>query len=273
MVLTAGHCLSMVNSYTVLVNVDDISDLNNWEGNTYEVSEHVRHPQYSKSSHMLEYDALLVRLSRSVPIDIMKKNQFIKVDSNNIVGDMSNGDLVKTFGWGKTESNTLSSVLMQTYKSYIDLHTCKALYAFNLPLSQCHLCAASWTSSSCTGDSGGPLIKELEDGTDMLIGITSFGPSSCISESGILKPVVFTKIYEIYPWMKEYGCEWAPISSICLGNSFEYVDSNLIGFDVVGENMTSIPPDSSSSPLKIYEENVRLLTSISILMLTTYVIC
>ena len=72
-------------------------------------------------------------------------------------------------------------------------------------------------ADACGGDSGGPLLHLNSDYSWMVVGIVSFGPSSCAREV----PGVYTKVSSYLDWIKENTgfwsakesnqCYWAPI--------------------------------------------------------------
>jgi len=61
------------------------------------------------------------------------------------------------------------------------------------------LCAGDDKADACGGDSGGPLLHLNADYSWMVVGIVSFGPSSCAREV----PGVYTKVANYLPWIKE----------------------------------------------------------------------
>ena len=54
-------------------------------------------------------------------------------------------------------------------------------------------------ADACGGDSGGPLLHLNSDYSWMVVGIVSFGPSSCAREV----PGVYTKVANYLDWIKE----------------------------------------------------------------------
>lgn len=64
---------------------------------------------------------------------------------------------------------------------------------------------AVFQADACGGDSGGPLLHLNADYSWMVVGIVSFGPSSCAREV----PGVYTKVANYLPWIKENtGLNW-----------------------------------------------------------------
>src|SRR5699024_5708234 len=83
--------------------------------------------------------------------------------------------------WGETEDGALSDVLLSTTLEYIPAEAC------SWEISQSSFCAVSpdaalntrpYGNDACIGDSGGPLTYHVS-GTEMLLGITSYGARAC----------------------------------------------------------------------------------------------
>lgn len=112
-------------------------------------------------------------------------------------------------GWGRTETSTSSELLQYTRLNQVPTHQCEEEYRqagqggrlgsgiTGLDILQSQLCAQGvGRTDSCTGDSGGPLMQQIE-GTWYLTGIVSFGTASCDSAL----PGVYTRVSEFYPWI------------------------------------------------------------------------
>ena len=116
------------------------------------------------------------------------------------------GDTARVEGWGYIDSyydenmdvkGTLTSKLHEATIDIISNFACANLWG--LPISDDMLCAStSQGKTSCSGDSGGPLVYERGDGSTMLIGIVSWGPSPC-GAGGL--PVIYTRVSAIRDWV------------------------------------------------------------------------
>nr|XP_041632744.1 chymotrypsin-like elastase family member 2A [Drosophila kikkawai] len=104
-----------------------------------------------------------------------------------------------TTGWGKTENGVPSSVLKTTTLTQYDRRACSSRYNSNVDISQ--ICAGSPSSSSCNGDSGGPITTVYPiNGTDRVIqlGIVSYGDIYCRSLG------VYTNVIHYMSWITSY---------------------------------------------------------------------
>lgn len=59
-----------------------------------------------------------------------------------------------------------------------------------------HLCAGEMGKDACGGDSGGPLMY-MRNGVYEVVGVVSFGPTSC----GSSLPGVYTKVFLYRNWI------------------------------------------------------------------------
>ncbi|KAH8387724.1 hypothetical protein KR093_009179, partial [Drosophila rubida] len=97
-------------------------------------------------------------------------------------------------GWGRTEENSLSNVLLMANVSTIRRQTCGSIYGSGLLPGM--LCAGRLQggTDSCQGDSGGPLVHE-----GRIIGVVSWG-FGC-AEPGL--PGVYTDVHYYRQWIEE----------------------------------------------------------------------
>ncbi|XP_053686115.1 transmembrane protease serine 9-like [Sabethes cyaneus] len=111
---------------------------------------------------------------------------------------------VTAVGWGFTESGETSSRKMSVSLVVTSLQNCnKNLKPFlhNSVLNESHICAQSPTyekRDACRGDSGGPLITNL-DGNWYLVGIVSFGLACGRTHF----PGVYTRVNSYMDWINE----------------------------------------------------------------------
>ncbi|XP_017072567.1 spaetzle-processing enzyme-like [Drosophila eugracilis] len=86
----------------------------------------------------------------------------------------------KVTGWGKTNNNPNSSILQSATVDRLDVQKCREI--FESPNDNTQICAGSWDSDPCIGDSGGPLSAKLTYGNTVRIfqfGIVSYGTLTC----------------------------------------------------------------------------------------------
>lgn len=182
-VLTAGHCLTDLGSYTVQLQANTLYE-ENWlyiEADATWIS-----PRFDKKK--LQNDLGLLHLSEPVtsfePIAFAGKSLLSKVNSLK---------KFKIYGWGDDQNGDVS-----TYLKFATLTEKKkaalALYGKSQFNSVTTLAAGRYISAervyagACSGDSGGPLTASI-NGQEMVVGITSYRTVSCRMKA----PSVFTK--------------------------------------------------------------------------------
>ncbi len=105
-------------------------------------------------------------------------------------------------GWGITETGDISDVLRQVELNIIPNITCvENLNTLNLYVTDDQICTFKGpigTESTCSGDSGGPLMIR-RGGRFVLVGITSFSVSDCSAPfpSGFARVTNFLDWFEI----------------------------------------------------------------------------
>jgi secreted trypsin-like serine protease len=80
-----------------------------------------------------------------------------------------------TMGYGMDESNLISNILKQTTLNYVPNEVCKAQGLWDLVNDDMICASGEGTRDSCNGDSGGPLFWQKQDGSDVQVGIVSWG--------------------------------------------------------------------------------------------------
>jgi len=83
-------------------------------------------------------------------------------------------------GWGRRENGEMSNFLQKTTLRRIYNYYCDDY--FKKEIDQTQICTGSYTSETCTGDSGGPLSAEIfYEGQfrPFLYGVVSYGSRSC----------------------------------------------------------------------------------------------
>eukprot|EP01024_Parvocaulis_polyphysoides_P065017 TRINITY_DN7572_c1_g1_i2.p2 TRINITY_DN7572_c1_g1~~TRINITY_DN7572_c1_g1_i2.p2 ORF type:complete len:319 (+),score=18.21 TRINITY_DN7572_c1_g1_i2:31-987(+) len=65
-------------------------------------------------------------------------------------------------------------------------------------------CTFNSKADTCRGDSGGPLISRGDDPSkDILLGIVSWGPSECESNSSVQAPQVYVRVSQFVSWIDQ----------------------------------------------------------------------
>lgn len=215
MVLTAAHCRG--DKYTVILGAHELSNTDEPTREYFDVVEQIIHPQH-RTEGVEYYDAMLLILDAESTYDSVTLDGF---GGERL--DLVNTETLVTIGFGTTgisnsTDDDTSETLQETEVRFSDAQACKNLYGSasdNTILidTTIHLCAGSVVTASCTGDSGGPLLKKMENGSFVEVGLVSWGPTGCLYPPF---PVVYTNVGEIYPWVSLTSCSWAPSSSICI---------------------------------------------------------
>eukprot|EP00569_Conticribra_weissflogii_P013311 CAMPEP_0171385924 /NCGR_PEP_ID=MMETSP0879-20121228/39224_1 /TAXON_ID=67004 /ORGANISM="Thalassiosira weissflogii, Strain CCMP1336" /LENGTH=464 /DNA_ID=CAMNT_0011898229 /DNA_START=488 /DNA_END=1881 /DNA_ORIENTATION=- len=241
-ILTAAHCIDGVSALAAIGR-------HNWTDNTQGeviplVTTTLIHPDYTPVPKMT-YDAALLVLSEETTQDV----ELVTLNTDGFVP--SPGDPVTAAGWGRTEGlneNSTSVVLLEADLVAIDNVQCyeewelllNENWAFSSPNEfNSIICATDDISSTCKGDSGGPLFipgmdesgaddvqvgivsalaKETqvaplfipgmdESGADdVQVGIVSWGWPTCEPAA---PPVAYTRISEVYDWIRSNVCEYS----------------------------------------------------------------
>jgi surface protein len=155
-----------------------------------------------------QYDFKLLRVSGFSDADpIVLDNP----DDNN--GYTNTHELLKIMGWGKTGVDEESSVdLLDVDVNVQDFQTCKQAYNDydDTNLDETIMFCAGKSSggkyrTTCRGDSGGPIVKRDATGTDVLVGLVSFGADECGNSN---HPTVFAKVSGVYEWLVDSITNW-----------------------------------------------------------------
>lgn len=100
-----------------------------------------------------------------------------------------------------------ASILQYYNVSVLPLNECTDLLGKLLPgifVPESYICLSPSSSSPCSGDSGGPLVQKNKDGSNTLLGITSFvTDASCT----VYKPAVYTRVSSYLSWIEKFNCE------------------------------------------------------------------
>uniref|UniRef100_U5EHU2 CLIP domain-containing serine protease n=1 Tax=Corethrella appendiculata TaxID=1370023 RepID=U5EHU2_9DIPT len=213
-VLTAAHCIKAIPATWKLIQVR----LGDWDSESehdcedddcsdpvvdVDVESVTVHNEYSPSSKAQYNDIALIRMRRAV-----RYTDWVKPVCLPVTATLKNKDVtgVKLFvaGWGKTEFSSGSRFKLHVGLVARSLAQCNSAYTRSgAVLKDTQLCAGGDKGKdSCSGDSGGPLMKE-ETSTGnpfyWIVGIVSFGPKNCGTEN---LPGVYTKVSKYVNWIE-----------------------------------------------------------------------
>ncbi|XP_037932533.1 serine protease easter-like [Teleopsis dalmanni] len=168
------------------------------------VEQTIPHPQYNPSSKNQANDIALLRLSRDITYSAFVRPICLPTNTN-LRSATFDGIAMDVSGWGKTETDSTSTLKLKATVNGIQLNKCRYVYSkqgFLLEDSQ--MCAGGQEGiDSCRGDSGGPLVSL--DVTNkarsyyFLAGVVSFGPTPC----GLAGwPGVYTRVGNYIDWIQ-----------------------------------------------------------------------
>ncbi|KAK9718667.1 Trypsin [Popillia japonica] len=204
-ILTAAHCVvrddRKLPSIVRLGKIDLLGDSDNATAQDIPVEERIIHPEYK--SYKLGKDIALLRLARTAEF-----NDNVKAVCLNTSPQIRSRLLIS--GWGlinrttEQRSRFLQRAIMEPY----DLNKCNQTFLESpsrIAIYDAQLCALSNApapSSTCKGDSGGPIQFEnrRNDGrTPMIVaGITSYG-RGCRGSV----PTIYTRVSSYLSWIEE----------------------------------------------------------------------
>ncbi|MCB0212028.1 MAG: trypsin-like serine protease [Anaerolineae bacterium] len=184
--LTAGHCTDFLeekisnNELSIgQVKVSFHKDDALHKG-LIDVKEIITHPDYD--------DAKPASNPRDVGILILKKAQK-KIDPATLASegfldglyaaDQLKGAKFPVVGYGATRVSSPTQIIPSDGQRRKALSEYQSLHDSRIILKQNQ---ATDNSGTCFGDSGGPAFWQTEDGSEILIGITSSGDSACAAQ-------------------------------------------------------------------------------------------
>lgn len=118
----------------------------------------------------------------------------------------SDGEKLNAIGYGRDSSyGNATETLEHTILQFINITQCVlSNWTFGedelLEYDDNHIiCVIGNDTDACYGDSGGPLFRELSDGTQLIVGVVSGGYGGCNSGD----PTVYTSVGHFLYWMED----------------------------------------------------------------------
>ncbi|XP_059478407.1 transmembrane protease serine 9-like [Neocloeon triangulifer] len=186
-VVTAGHCVSGFSTW--VVNVGGISRSSNTETGEQmaTAAKGFTHPNFNSGT--LANDIAFLQFSSPFTLD-----DFVNVIRLPKTSDATNtfvGTNITVSGYGKT-SNTAAPSNVLKFVSLLTISNaqCMKKYGSRYVLSTTICTAAYPDKSTCSGDSGGPMVYKEADGKFTLLGVVSYGSSSSCNQN----PSGFTRV-------------------------------------------------------------------------------
>ncbi|XP_069893096.1 chymotrypsin-like elastase family member 3B [Dipodomys merriami] len=198
-VLTAGHCISSLLTYQVVLGEYDRAVE---EGPEQVIPVNPEglfvHPKWNDKCVACGNDIALVKLSRSAQL-----GEEVQLARLPPAGDiLPNGEPCYISGWGRLSTKgPLPDKLQQALLPVVDYAHCSRLDWWGFSVKKTMVCAGGDIRSGCNGDSGGPLNCPAEDGTWEVHGVTSF--VSALGCNTKKKPTVFTRVSAFNKWIEE----------------------------------------------------------------------
>ncbi|XP_016966494.1 brachyurin [Drosophila biarmipes] len=188
-ILTAGHCTMGVTHYDVYLGTKSVQDTEQSGGLVLRSNKFIVHERFNPET--AANDIALVKLPQDV--GFTSRIQPASLPSRYRHDQFAGVSVVAT-GWGAMVEMTNSDSMQYTELQVISNAECAQEYDVVTPGV---ICAKGLKDETvCTGDSGGPLV--LKD-TQMVVGITSFGPADGC-ETNI--PGGFTRVTHYLDWIE-----------------------------------------------------------------------
>ncbi|XP_037714327.1 phenoloxidase-activating enzyme-like isoform X2 [Drosophila subpulchrella] len=177
-VLTAAHCIKDGPMKVRLGEYDNQYHMKDCSSGIcipryfiVDVDRKMTHKEYNGHKN----DIGILRMSEIIPYSDFVRPICILIDE-----EMGNVPLFSVTGWGGTRTSDSSKVLQVATLENFDRNQCAESLQSEFDVG--HICAGSYTSDSCNGDSGGPLsaVRTYEGhNRTFQYGIVSFGLHSC----------------------------------------------------------------------------------------------
>ncbi|XP_066991640.1 uncharacterized protein [Anabrus simplex] len=196
-VLTAAHCLmtrdTPVEAIVLQLGDHDLTTINE----TAHVTRRVKTVLFHSHFHpfLLANDIAMLRLDKPVALSYRVRPACLPNPADSYTG--RRGTVV---GWGITSfpmgepSPILQKLTVETLSNF------QCARIIEEPVGLGMICAAPESlQGTCFGDSGGPLTIEEPDGSDVLVGIVSFGVTGCAVIPAF--PDLYTRVSEYLKWI------------------------------------------------------------------------
>ncbi len=180
--LTAGHCTDgwsdeelanmYVNFHEYALNPDTL----------HKVEAVITHPEYAwggSNPHDIGVLILEEPITDIVPAPLPPAGFLDELKAAGELRDKSQGALFTLVGYGGTLAWPPPEITYEDYRQFA-YSEYKSLTQVWLHMSQS---ANQDNGGTCFGDSGGPAFWEMADGTEVVVGVTSWGDAQCVATS------------------------------------------------------------------------------------------
>ena len=181
-VLTAAHCTTYTTPYFVKVGAESLNDQTAFT----QVSAVWTSPRYNPKTFI--NDVGLLKLTER-----FEDVKFPTLASPKIAKSINKFSKLQIFGWGLDQNEDLAELLRVSNLTIQDSLATKAFGKyFNVKTmisAGRKIPAENVWSGACSGDSGGPLLSEINS-INVIVGITSWGAKNCVPN----KPSIFARV-------------------------------------------------------------------------------
>jgi len=232
-VLTAAHCGDLTGSQ-VAVNLHDNKDFDDAKVKVRYCNKWVEHPDWDVTD--FNADFALCKLDRPVEISSLSEHDIELKWNDDENFPVDNEELI-VMGHGHIAEGAAGSQILRDakIKGYAQ-KDCRSTDMFGGQIADSMICAGMDDGSrdSCSGDSGGPLIKRVQTGdkiVDHLVGVISWG-ESC---GEAMRPGVYARVSWAKDFIRETTCseDFDSVASWCDNEPKDEPDCELVAKIIV----------------------------------------
>nr|XP_022912169.1 venom protease-like [Onthophagus taurus] len=192
-ILTAAHCFINIRKENIRVRLGEYDFLrrNETRSKDFLISSLITHEEFNSAS--FENDLAIVRLQKPTTF-----NSYIWPICLPPINRSFENETVAVAGWGQVyyggpTSETLLEISVPVWPQQ------KCIDSYAQRITENNMCAAGYDGDldSCKGDSGSPLLYQLENGRWVAIGIVSWGIGCGLKTN----PGVYTRVNKYLPWI------------------------------------------------------------------------
>lgn len=199
-VLTAAHCkifITIDGYFEVVAAEHDTTDEEGSEQRR-RVKKFFIHENFEQDENSPD-DIGIIRVDK--PFELNEKVRPVRLPQRFEEFD---GDVTLS-GWGSistTASPEYPDKLRKVVLPIVDFETCQKYWNYTEDLARTNICAGPTDGSktACSSDSGGPLVKQLDDGEVVQIGVVSWGAVPCGEP---FRPTVFAGVAHYIDWIED----------------------------------------------------------------------
>ncbi|KAJ3657128.1 hypothetical protein Zmor_016153 [Zophobas morio] len=193
-VLTAAHCVISGFKYEVVLGSNSLQgSASNPNRVIVAATSRIIHPYYNYQTLQNDIAILIFHL----PIELTDYIQPINLPTEEVVDNVE----TVAIGWGQTDDATAGLASQLNYVTVSTISNTECQLSFTDVIFDNMVCAAgNYNEGTCNGDSGGPLILEV-DNKQYHVGISSF-----ISNRGCesTDPSGYTRTFPYAGWVRNH---------------------------------------------------------------------